>query len=77
MLPRYSTRNSGFIKSYHLKNRAGDNSAMMRLELVDKKTFVTEVANVNVKTKVKKSEDTKAEANNSTVKVREKKNDNK
>jgi len=77
LLPRYATRNSGFIKSYHLKNRSGDNSSMMRLELVDKKTFVTETANINVKTKVKKSDETKAEVNNSTVKVREKKNDNK
>ena len=77
LLPRYATRNSGFIKSYHLKNRAGDNSTMMRLELIDKKVFVSEVADVKVKTKVKKSENTRAEENNTTVKVREKKNDSK
>jgi len=40
LIPRYSNRNSGFIKSYRLKNRLGDNSAMIRLELVDKKVFV-------------------------------------
>ena len=38
--PRYANRASGFIKSYHLKERMGDNAKMMRLELVDKKTFV-------------------------------------
>lgn len=41
LVPRYSERKSGFIKSYHLKNRLGDNAPMMRLELVDKKTFVS------------------------------------
>lgn len=40
LLPRYNEKNSGFIRSYHLKNRLGDNSPMMRLELVDKKIFV-------------------------------------
>jgi large subunit ribosomal protein L17 len=40
LVPRYEGRNSGFIKSYHLKNRVGDNASMMRLELVDKKVFV-------------------------------------
>ncbi len=38
--PRYETRNSGFIRSFHLKNRLGDNAPMIRLELVDKKVFV-------------------------------------
>ena len=42
LFPRYKTRNSGFIRSFHLANRLGDNSSMMRLELVDKKVFVTE-----------------------------------
>jgi large subunit ribosomal protein L17 len=51
LFPRYSGRNSGFIRSYHLKNRLGDNAPMMRLELVDKKVFVTE----GVETKLKKT----------------------
>jgi large subunit ribosomal protein L17 len=40
LVPRYKSRNSGFIRSFHLKNRLGDNAAMMRLELIDKKVFV-------------------------------------
>lgn len=42
LYPRYKTRNSGFIRSFHLENRLGDNAPMMRLELVDKKVFVDE-----------------------------------
>lgn len=42
LFPRYQSRNSGFIRSFHLANRQGDNAPMMRLELVDKKVFVTE-----------------------------------
>lgn len=77
LLPRYSTRNSGFIKSYHLRNRMGDNSSMMRLELVDKKVFVSEKASVSVKEKSKSAAAPKKDDNNTTVKVKEKKNDNK
>jgi len=40
LVPRYADRKSGFIKSYILKNRNGDNAPMMRLELVDKKVFI-------------------------------------
>lgn len=40
LAPRYSTRTSGFTKSYHLKNRNGDDAQMMRLELIDKKVFI-------------------------------------
>lgn len=40
LIPRYEKKNSGFIRSFHLKNRMGDNAPMMRLELVDKKVFV-------------------------------------
>lgn len=40
LVPRYADRKSGFIKSYILKNRLGDNAPMMRLELVDKKVFI-------------------------------------
>jgi len=41
LIPRYQGRASGFIKSYRLKNRLGDNSSMIRLELVDRKVFVS------------------------------------
>jgi len=40
LIPRYQAKNSGFILSYHLKNRLGDNSEMIRLELADKKVFI-------------------------------------
>lgn len=40
LLPRYKDRQSGFITSFKIKNRTGDNSSMMRLELMDKKVFV-------------------------------------
>lgn len=40
LAPRYKERQSGFIRSYHLKNRLGDNAPIIRLELVDKKVFV-------------------------------------
>lgn len=36
---RYAERQSGFIRSYHIGNRLGDNSKMMRLELIDRKVF--------------------------------------
>lgn len=44
LVPRYKTRNSGFTRSYHLKNRLGDNASMMRIELIDKKVFVNKEA---------------------------------
>jgi large subunit ribosomal protein L17 len=40
LLPRYEGKNSGFIRSYKLKNRLGDNASMMRLELSLKKVFI-------------------------------------
>lgn len=42
LLPRFKERNSGFVRSFHLENRLGDNSPMMILELMDKKVFVEE-----------------------------------
>ncbi len=36
---RYAERPSGFIRLYHIDNRLGDNSKMIRLELVDRKVF--------------------------------------
>ena len=79
LLPRYKSRNSGFIKSYYLKNRLGDNASMMRLELIDKKMFVTEKANVSIKEGTDKAKTTnkKEDTEATTVKVREKKNDKK
>ena len=40
LVPRYTKRSSGFTKTFGLQNRAGDNAAMMRIELIDKKVFV-------------------------------------
>lgn len=64
LVPRYKERNSGFIKSYHLKNRLGDNACMMRLELVDKKVFVEKAKEKSAKSEPKKEskeiENTKA-----------------
>ncbi|MFA5926814.1 MAG: 50S ribosomal protein L17 [Patescibacteria group bacterium] len=42
LVPRYSNRKSGFVKSFRLKNRLGDNAPMMRLELMDRLVFVEE-----------------------------------
>jgi len=36
---RYTDRPSGFIRLYHIGNRLGDNSKMIRAELVDRKVF--------------------------------------
>jgi len=41
LFPRYKERKSGFIRSFHIQNRLGDNATMMRLEMVDKKVFVS------------------------------------
>jgi large subunit ribosomal protein L17 len=64
LIPRYEKRNSGFIKSYHLKNRLGDNATMMRLELIDKKKFVTKSdkqdETITKETKTDKKVDTNA-----------------
>lgn len=57
LVPRYEGRTSGFIKSYHLKNRLGDNSKMIRLELVDRKVFAPEAK----AEKVEKIKETKTE----------------
>lgn len=40
LVPRYTKRSSGFTRTFNLQNRAGDNAAMMRIELIDKKVFV-------------------------------------
>ena len=53
LFPRYESRNSGFIRSFHLTNRLGDNAPMMRLELIDKKVFVEKPATKTVEEKKK------------------------
>lgn len=42
IVPRYSERNSGYVRIIKLSNRPGDNSQMARIELVDKKVFLPE-----------------------------------
>lgn len=42
LVPRYKNRHSGFVRLYHLPNRLGDNAQMARLELIDRKVFVSE-----------------------------------
>lgn len=68
LLPRYETRNSGFTRTFRLKNRLGDNAEMLRVELIDKKVFVdktipkakdAEKGIVEVKEKKTVSENTK------------------
>lgn len=44
LLLRYEGRNSGFTRTFRLKNRLGDNAEMMRIELIDKKVFVDKTA---------------------------------
>lgn len=60
LMPRYEKRNSGFIRSFHLKNRLGDNAPMMRLELVDKKVFVEAKAEAKAEVKEETKETKKA-----------------
>ncbi|MFA6963686.1 MAG: 50S ribosomal protein L17 [Patescibacteria group bacterium] len=69
LVPRFADRKSGFCKSYHLKNRVGDNSSMMRVELIGKKTVVKE--DKKVETKAEKAEKTE-EAVKVEKKVKEK-----
>lgn len=71
LIPRYEKRTSGFIKSYHLKNRLGDNASMMHLELIDKKVFVTKEA--PKATKETKSTETETVTVKETTKAKVKK----
>jgi large subunit ribosomal protein L17 len=59
LLPRYAEKNSGFIKSYKLKNRLGDNAPMMRLELSLKKVFVSKEETIEAKDKKETKTNTK------------------
>ncbi len=68
LIPRYTDRKSGFIKSFHLTNRLGDNAPMMRLELVDKKVFVDKPAVTKEESKEKNIEaEPKAESRPESV----------
>lgn len=53
LVARYQKRQSGHIRSFPLKNRVGDNSPMIRLELVDKKVFVSDDSEAKEKTSAK------------------------
>ncbi|OPZ22591.1 MAG: 50S ribosomal protein L17 [bacterium ADurb.BinA186] len=63
LIARYESRNSGFVRSFRLGRRLGDNTQVIRLELVDKKVFVEKDAapkSQDVKTEVKKDENVSA-----------------
>lgn len=63
---RYKDRKSGYVRSFLISNRHGDNSPMMLLQLIkDKKTIHKEsIEEVNPKkTKVESSNDVKEEKN--------------
>ena len=51
---RYKDRQSGFVRLYHLGNRLGDNARLARIELVDRKVFVTPKKTTHVPTKEEK-----------------------
>lgn len=57
LIPRYADRKSGFTRSYHLKNRPGDNSQMIRVELIDKKIFVAKEEGMTEKVEDKKEKE--------------------
>lgn len=63
LIPRYKERKSGFIKSFNLKNRSGDDALMTRLELVDKKVFVEKKAEPQEVSEVKDTEKPKKNKN--------------
>lgn len=65
LVPRYKDRHSGFVRLYHLPNRLGDNAQMARLELIDRKVFVSE----KKKEKIVDEEETKTTLAKSDVKA--------
>ena len=66
---RYENRNSGYIHMYHIGNRLGDNSKMIKLELIDRKVFVTKKAD---KTEKKESQEPEVKNTKSEVKSQKK-----
>ena len=66
---RYADRPSGFIRLYHIGNRLGDNSKMIRLELVDRKVFA---APKKVVTDSDKSEAIKPKLDKKEIKAQKK-----
>lgn len=69
LVPRYEKRNSGFTRTFHLKNRVGDNSEMMRIELIDKIKFVEKLSE---KTEDEKTDKVEVKNEETTVVVKEK-----
>ena len=63
LVPRYPERSSGFTRTFNLQNRLGDNASMMRIELVDKKVFVTKKTD-----KKSSSKETKAIVDEESIK---------
>lgn len=61
LVPRYSERSSGFTRTFGLQNRAGDNAAMMRIELIDKKVFVEEKKEITENTPTEKTKKEKTD----------------
>lgn len=53
---RYGKRQSGFVRVYQLGSRLGDNSQIVRLELVDRKVFIDPNKKAEDKTKEKSPE---------------------
>lgn len=63
LIIRYKDRSSGYIEMTKFDNRMGDNSKMVRLELIDKKKFISQDNNKNdikidIKEKKSKSKNT-------------------
>lgn len=56
LVPRYKDRNGSHTVLFHLPNRLGDNAKMARLELIDRKVFVSE--------KTKNDDESKTEETN-------------
>ncbi|MCX6810876.1 MAG: 50S ribosomal protein L17 [Candidatus Berkelbacteria bacterium] len=67
---RYTDRPSGFIHTYHIGNRLGDNSKMMRLELVDRKVF--SATKKTTAEKAKDSENTEEKIDKKDIKAQRK-----
>ena len=68
LVPRYKDRQSGFITSARLEQRKGDRAPMMRLELMDKKVYVTEP----IEEKAKKSDKKETKSKDVEIKVKTK-----
>lgn len=54
IITRYSDRNSGYTRSYHMNPRLGDGSKMMLLELIGSKDATGKTAQLNEPIKIDK-----------------------